>query len=259
MKQRTINTLLGCLAGVLLSALPSQAGMIGPIGAPGDPGVGECMPFGCSDASTYQQIFDQSLFAGPTTIAGITFFLRNFDNIDPLTGGQIVPNEILAANYTILFSVVSTPVDGLDPTVDNNIDPSTAQTFFIGNLSGPVNDSFTIFTAAANYFAYDPSQGNLLMDIRTDSTDLSLTLFLDFNSASGGLFSSAFDSNPHPGTCPDGSVAVTTGCTDLDRGLVVGFATDGGGQGTTPEPATLLFVAGGLLLSGVRYRRHGIS
>jgi hypothetical protein len=106
---------------------------------------------------------------------------------------------------------------------------------------------------------YNPSQGNLLMDIRTDSTDLSLTLFLDFNSSSGGLFSSAFDSNPHPGTCPDGSIAVTTGCTDQDRGLVVGFVAAGDLNGAAPEPGTFWIAAGGLILSGLWYSRRRVA
>ena len=218
--------------------------------------MGDCVPFGCSDAGIYQQIFDSSLFSSPITIAGLTFFLRNFDNTDPITGGHIVPDEIYPANYTIVFSIVPTPVNGLDPIVDNNIDPSTARTFFIGGLSGSVSDSFTIRTTPANYFVYDPSRGNLLLDIRNDGTDPTLTVYLDINTAAGGLFSSAFDSNPHPSGCPDGSAGRTTGCTDADRGLVVGFDAPSD-FAAAPEPAAAWMSLSGVLLIGVGLARRG--
>jgi hypothetical protein len=225
--------------------------------------VGDCVPFGCSDASVYQEVFDSSLFSGPITIAGLTFFLNNFDNADPITGEPIVPDVIYPADYTILFSIVQTPVDDLDPDVENNIDPSTAQTFFIGALNSSVSGSFTIQTSPANYFVYDPSQGNLLMQILNDGTDLSLTVFLDINSSSGGLFSSAFDSDPHPSGCPDGSAGVTTGCTEDDYGLVVGFDQPSDFGASTPEPAAAWMALSGVLFIGLclvyRSRRQGRS
>jgi hypothetical protein len=254
MRRHLVSALVVGLIAITLGLSPVQATLI--IGGPGDSGVGDCMPFGCSDASTYQQIFDSHLFSSPITIAGLSFYIRNFDNIDPITGGQIVPNTILPANYTITLAVTSLPVDGLDSTVENNLDPSTtlfSQTFFIGFLSGDVVDHFTIQTTPANYFAYDPSQGNLLMDIRTDSTDLSLTMYMDINSSSGGTFSSAFDSDPHPAGCPDGSPGITTGCVRLDTGLVTGFETPDD-LTSIPEPATFLSGIAGVLAIALSQR-----
>ena len=57
--------------------------------------------------------------------------------------------------------------------MENNIDPSTAQIFYVGSLSNMVSGQFTIQTTPANYFSYDPSQGNLLMDITNDGTNQS--------------------------------------------------------------------------------------
>lgn len=245
------NFLLAGLLAVFLGGRPLRADLI--VGGPGDPGVGDCLPFGCippssSNGVEYQQIFDSSLFSGPITIAGLTFFLNNFDNADPITGAPIVPDTIYPADYTITFSVVSIPVDGLDPTVENNIDPTTAQIFYVGSLSNPVSGQFTIQTTPANYFGYDPSQGNLLMDITNDGTDpFSQTVYLDINSSSGGLFSSAYDSNPHP--------CFTTGCTEPDYGLVVGFDTPAD-LTPVPEPATIWLTLGLTGLLGRTARRR---
>ena len=222
-------------------------------GAPGDPGTGDCIPFGCSDASSFQQVYSSSLFSGPVAIAGLMFFLNNFDNTDPLTGGPIVPDTIYPQDYTISLSVVQVPVDGLDTDLDNNLDPNTTALFFQGFLNSPVSGSFTIQTTPANYFNYDPSQGNLLLDIRTDGMDPSITMFADINSAAGGQFSSAFDSNPHPAGCPDGSAGLTTGCANADYGLVTEFLTN------SPEPSALWLAAAGFAGFGLsRRRRAGV-
>jgi hypothetical protein len=253
LSERVAKFSLAGLLVVFVLGCPLWADTI--VGSPGDPGVGDCIPFGCiapgsSNGVEYQEIFDSSLFSGPITIAGLTFFLNNFDNADPITGEPIVPDTIYPADYTILFSVVSIPVDGLDPTVENNIDPSTAQIFYVGSLSNMVSGQFTIQTTPANYFFYDPSQGNLLMDITNDGTDqFSQTVYLDINSSSGGLFSSAYDSDPPP--------CVTTGCTEPDYGLVVGFETPAD-LTPVPEPATIwliLSMTGVLALRGMRRAR----
>lgn len=241
-----VFSLISCFS-VITQVRPAQASII--VGAPGDPGVGDCLPFGCipngsTNGVEYQEVFDRSLFSGTTIIAGLTFYLRNFDNTNPITGAPLVANAIYPANYTIRLATVSIPVDGLDTTVENNIDPATTKTFFVGYLFQSVNDSFTITTTPGNYFTYNPAMGNLLLDISNDGTDpFTQTVYLDVNSSSGGLFSSAFDSNPHPTGCPDGSIGLTTGCANTDYGLVVGFDTP---SGFVPEPSTT-----GLMFSGL--------
>lgn len=249
---RFFSPALAALIGISVSGWNLRANTL--VGAPGDPGVGDCIPFGCSDASSYQQIYSSSLFSGPTTIAAVEFFLNNFDNIDPLTGDPIVPDTIYPQNYTISFSVVQIPVDGLDTDLDNNLDPNTTALFFQGFLDNSVSNSFTILTNPANYFYYDPSQGNLLMDIRTDGSDPSITMFADINSASGGQFSSAFDSNPHPNGCPDGSAGLTTGCANSDYGLVTDFLNPA--DVNSPEPASIWEGALTIALIGFEIKRR---
>ena len=247
-KHDSIVLLFGMIA-VLLASGPLDAGIV--VGAPGDPLVGDCIPFGCSDASAYQQIFDSSLFSGPTVIAGLRFFLNNFDNVDPIFGTPIVPMTIFSANYTISFSTVAIPVNGLDTTLENNVNPATAQTFFFGTLSDPVGKQFTITTTPANNFLYDPAAGNLLLQILSDGDPLdpSITMYMDINTTSGGLFSSGFDSVPHPFGCPDGSAGLTTGCANANSGLVVEFLTPAD-VNSVPEPAAIWLLLTGLALIG---------
>ena len=260
--RRALIVLLFGMIAALLGSGPLQADIL--VGAPGDPLVGDCIPFGCSDASVYQQIFDSSLFSGPTTIAGLRFFLGNFENVNPIFGTPIVPNTIFPANYTILFSTVAIPVDGLDTTLENNVNPATAQTFFFGPVSDPVGLQFTITTTPANDFFYDPAAGNLLMQILSDGDplDLSITMYLDINTVSGGLFSSGFDSATHPPGCPDGSAGLTTGCTNANSGLVVDFLT-AADVNPVPEPAAIWLLATAFALIGmigwIRTRAFGMK
>jgi len=250
-----------CLSALVLLgfslASPLSAGIL--VGAPGDAGVGDCIPFGCSDASVFQQVYSSSIFSGPTTVAGLTFFLNNFDNTDPLTGNPILPDTIYPANYTITLSVVQVPVDGLDTFVDNNLDPATSALFFQGFLNSTVSGQFTIQTTPGNYFRYDPSLGNLLLDIRNDGSDPSITMYADINSASGGLFSSAYDSDPHPAGCPDGSLGLTTGCATAEYGLVTEFNTPSDFGAAVPEPVSAFLTFAGLIALGLGARRSCAS
>ena len=221
-------TLVFSVFGALFGTGQLQAGII--VGGPGD--AGDCAPFGCSDANVYQQVFDASLFSGPTTIAGLGF--RVFD--DPLAP---LPDTIFNATYHILFSTVQIPVNGLDSTLENNIDATTAQNFFIGSIADPIGGVFSVVTTGPNYYNYDPSKGNLLMQIQTnaDFNDPTLTMYAAVNTASGGLFSSASANDPgNIFGCPDGFN--TSPCVNSNYGLVVDFLTSAD-VNPVPEPAPI--------------------
>jgi hypothetical protein len=223
--------------------------------------VGDCAPFGCPDDSTYQQLYDASLFSGPLTIAGVTFFIRNYDH----AGHGITPT-IYPANYTIEFSIVSNPPDGLDTTLDNNLNPATTQLFF----SGPLGDGSTVvdhFTIQQNQgdFVYDPLLGNLLMQVTNDGTNFTFNMFMDVD-RNFAQFGVAFDSDPHPTAADchlDGANGAfaggdTTGCTQAGYGLVTQFETPadlGEGSGTgVPEPGTAVLLMGAALVFAARRR-----
>jgi len=224
-----VLTLVFAVSGMFLETASLRADIM--VGAPGN--AGDCAPFGCSDISVYQQVFDSSLFSGPTTIAGLGF--QVFD--DPLSP---LPDTIFPAQYHILFSTVSIPVDGLDSNLENNINPSAVQDFFIGSIADPVNGQFTVVTTQPNYYNYDPLAGNLLMQIQTDAdyNDPTLSMYALVNSSSGKLFSSASDNPANPGVvgCPDGSTS--NPCVNSDYGLVVDFLTPAD-LNPVPEPGAL--------------------
>ena len=116
------------LAVILLGVLggPSgraEAGLI--VGGPGDPGSGDCAPFGCS-VDDYQQVYAASNFSGPITITSLTFFNNNY-----------LQAMIYGANYEIELSTTSKAVNGLDTTFANNLGADNS-VFFDGQLGGLV-------------------------------------------------------------------------------------------------------------------------
>ena len=112
---------------------------------------GNCLPFSCSpnlNVVRYQQVYSSSAFSGPLSFNNINFFLYQDGLVNP-------------TNLTISFSTTSKAVNGLDSNPNNNVgvDNSVFGTFSESGLLSS-NLSFT-----GNIFNYDPTQGNLLMDI----------------------------------------------------------------------------------------------
>src|SRR5215475_13088638 len=95
----------------------------------------------------YQQIYSSMAFSGPISFNTITFF-------DTLIPGSVV----LSGNYDITFSYTSSPLNSDYPVAGTG-----TQTFFDGVLGGPVTG--TSFSISGTPFVYDPSLGNLLIDV----------------------------------------------------------------------------------------------
>jgi hypothetical protein len=135
----------------IVSLAPVMTGPTVTIGYPGDPGSGNCFPFGCS-GTRYQQVYNKNLFPGPMTINNISFFNEQF-----------TPGSINSASYTIFLSTTSKLVNQLNTVdLDDNVGPDNAL-FLSAPLGGPLTS--TRFTLEGLAFFYDPSQGNLLIDI----------------------------------------------------------------------------------------------
>ena len=94
----------------------------------------------------YEQIYSSTAFSGPITFNTITFF-------DTQIPGSVVPS----GNYDITFSYTSSPLNSDYPVAGTG-----TQTFFDGVLGGPTGTSFSI---SGTPFVYDPSLGNLLIDV----------------------------------------------------------------------------------------------
>ncbi|MEH2246133.1 PEP-CTERM sorting domain-containing protein [Nostoc sp.] len=202
-------------AVIALGAAGSAQALSITIGAPGDPNNGNCIPFGCGQK--FQQIYNANLFSSPILIDTISFFNKNS-----------FPGSIDAANYTINLSTTSKAVNGLSNIFVDNIGANN-QSFFVGFLDGPISNGK--FSITGNSFLYDPSQGNLLLDISKDGGN-NFSVFLDSQngSAPSGSISRAFSFDNSP-----------SGSTNDNYGLVTEFSDS---AQSVPEPASLIGILG---------------
>jgi hypothetical protein len=193
-----------------------------------------CYPFTCNDSGIgtgqsieYQQVYSKTAFSGPIAITWLTFF-NSFAESHGFAGGPV-----LTGNYDISFSVTSAPVNGLSSTLTNNIGTSLV-TFFNGSLGGPVPGN--TFTITGTPFAYNPANGNLLMDVVvTNQPNVP-------NTGSNGYFDL-----DNTGSKTSRAFSVTNQTPSSDSaGLVTGFNT------ITPEPSSALLICGGVLAMIIR-------
>lgn len=196
----------------------------------GDPGVGNCFPFGCigdpsADNDRYQQVYHASNFTSVVDIDEITFFLES-------------PGDLNQGTFDFYLSNTFTAVGELSPTMDDN--PGANNSLFGSYTLGGAAPSTLSFSG--NTFTYDPFMGNLLLDIRI--TDLVASTDEAFYEAEAGGADATEFSRMHN---------FNGGFEGF--GLVTQF--NGGGV-TVPEPATaLLFVSGVLGLAAIRRREDG--
>ena len=112
-------------------------------------GVENGYPFNGSGGTSldYEQIYSSTAFSGPISFNTITFF-----------DTQIPGTVVASGNYDITFSYASSPLGSDYPVAGTG-----TQTFFDGVLGGTTGTSFSI---SGIPFVYDPSLGNLLIDVR---------------------------------------------------------------------------------------------
>jgi len=115
-------------------------------------GVANIYPFMSSLPLDYEQVYSSTAFSGPISFNTITFF-----------DTQIPGSVVATGNYDITFSYTSSPLNSNYPVTGTG-----TQTFFDGVLGGQTGTSFSI---SGIPFFYDPSLGNLLIDVHvTDQT-----------------------------------------------------------------------------------------
>ncbi len=245
MKQRIIRFSAMAMVAVL-AASSAWADIV----VPGDladmeANEGNSFPFNIAmsgfDSQRYQQVYDASEFGmDPLSISGLMF------RPDTLAGD---PFDTMISNVEIRLSTTPQPVDGLSLTFANNVGADEV-TVFSGalslssadtgvNLPGVPRD-FDIGIAFDTDFTYDPTLGNLLLDISV------------FESASTTAFDAAFvgdDTTSRVFTTISGAISPTADMADV-TGLVTKFVTT-----DVPEPGGLTLLALGLAGLGFARRR----
>ena len=204
----------------------------------GNNDTGNCYPFACNDSGTavgqsieYQQIYSSSAFSGAINIGSLSYYNDAADS----PGGATV----LHGNYSIYLSTTSVAVGSMDSTLANNIGADN-MLFYSGDLGGNALD-FTIDAIAP--FFYDPSLGNLLIDIVVTDQE---------NVANGS--GNGYNETDDTGTVTQRSYALANDVsgTNESSALVTGFDA-----ATVPEPGTLSLLAASLFgLAATRRRQR---
>jgi hypothetical protein len=227
--KRLLQVLLMCV--LLALAIPAAADVT--LGLPASTNSNNCYPFGCAYSGEYQQVYNHSQFPGTITITNLEFF-NTVLNLDA--------TAMNSGNWAISLSTTSADWNTLSTNFSSNIGTNNTLVFS-GNLSQPWAFEDTLDITLSTPFTYDPSNGNLLMDVvATGTTDLGGIIPFDVN-GDNTYMSRAFNT----GGVPSGSVDVTGG-----YGLVTKFST-GSTPTPAPEPTTMLLLGLGLVgLAGVR-------
>jgi len=217
------------LSSAALISAPAMATLVVGSGATD----GNVFPFGYAStffgvSTRYQQVYDDSNFSGPLSITGVTFYSKS-------TSGS----ELNSGNFTVSLSTTSVAVNNLSSAFANNVGADNVL-LFTGTLPALASGVLTLhFTSA---FDYDPSLGNLLLDIGYDGTTgfTSSTSFEAYNGNANGVFSRMHN----------------FGTGFAGYGLKTGFET-GPVPSPVPEPATWAMMIGGFGMVGgaMRYRR----
>jgi len=221
-------------AAALLAASPALAQDVSFGGTVAGTNAFPFTNYGFFAANRYQQLYVGSQFSGPVFIDAI-----RFANSASVAGGG--PGSIAPGSYLVRFAVTDRAENGLGTNFDANIAGYSA-TFFSGTIG-----SGLLRIAGATSYLFDPSRGNLLMDVTVLSQSPVGFLGLDFSRDAADGTSRVFNTFPLPF-----SPSVVT--SDA-LGLNTTFETRPDIV-ATPEPASLALVAGGLGLVVVFARRR---
>lgn len=208
------------VAGSLLLAFGAASAPASASITIGTPNGGNCFPFGCSGTpgTRYQQVWDSSAFDGALTISSIAFVVNSGS---ALNGGT----------FTLSLSTTASLVNGIDDMpFDDNVGADDT-VIYSGTLAGQFDGTTLLFDGFS--FAYDPSAGNLLLDVNV------------VGSGGGGSFFEAMN-----GDATQFSRAHDFGAEFDNWGLVATF------NGAIPEPATWGLMIAGFGLVGYAARRR---
>jgi len=228
---------------ILMFSGKAAAGIVR-VGSPADTGTGNCIPFGCGYNGEYQQIYTAGAFSGPITINALQFYNTQND------GGATAINS---GNWEISLSTTPADWNTLSATPGANVG-SDNSVVFDGNLSQSWTFGDTLTISLSSPFTYDPSNGNLLMDVLSSG----LPAIGSTGSSSIYFDTNGFDSGNYDGNSIMGRVSYKT--ADSGYGLVTGFDSVSAPVTSVPAPPTFLLIGPGLIaLAAPRRSKKGVG
>ncbi len=169
----------------------------------GDHATYNFIPFANGDTCTMHQVFDHNLFNGRVTMESIGFAPNT-----ALIGDTSTSNITIRMGYTNKIPGQDTGSGGLDSNLGNN--PSGAMTTLYSGTgvvrtymtNGTIEHSM-FFDFGRNSFTYDPSQGNLLVEIASSNNsgvDVSVSRAAGSRQASRAFNSTRYGNSASPTT-----------------------------------------------------------
>lgn len=187
---------------------------------------GNCFPFSCTYNGTYQQIYGANAFSGVTLFDTLTFY------VDPGFEGSVN-----TGTYDIKFYYSAASVDGLSTNGSANLG-SAIGNFGSFTLTGQFVDSTLVFSGVN--LQYDPSLGNLLMNIAATTT-------VGGNTSFDSVFAIDETARQYSGLGLNGTDSL---------GLITTFSNER--TNAVPEPATwaMMLLGFGVIGGAMRSRRR---
>ncbi len=229
---KTLTFLILLTASLMLHASVTVGTYSGP----------DCYPFMCNDSGTnsgqtmdYLQVDTAAAFSGPTAINNLTFYYATG------SGGT---SNVIGGSYSFYWGYAAfNSINNLSSNLPSNY---IGGPNFLGTHTVPAGGQS--YGGSLNFavapFTYDPTQGNLLIEVVASNQD---------NVPNYG--GNGWNQADYSGTVSSIAYCINGGCATNFDGLVTTFGNTGSGS-PTPEPGTIIMLGSGIIGLATRLRRH---